>query len=308
MGGKRKGAGQTRLVKGIPGGDCDSCSAWLLENIDKTEGAGAKLGDIARDQFAFLLDDCIRALLELALPPREKDTITKEWAGRILAKLHVSLEAHQWKLKRENPAYREWKAKWEKTRADVLVPKSEISQMVQEEMRTAEIYQSRLWYLREPIKRQPNLQLGSANTRAVFERIRDQLVLQRFAGVSRTQLKGEALEWRYGTLWTEEGRAAIEKAARKTTPGLLYPDEIMQSVSCTWQDLAQRKGIPKVYWTIVDLGRFCAASADKWWDWLWARILKDKEVLIPGRDPSKVQTQIHDYFLALVDARENGTF
>jgi hypothetical protein len=83
---------------------------------------------------------------------------------------------------------------------------------------------------------------------------------------------------------------------------------IKQSVSCTWQDLAQGEGIPKVYWTTVDLGRFCAASVDEWWDWLWACILKDKEVLIPGRDPSKVQTQIHDYFLTLVDARENGTF
>jgi hypothetical protein len=308
MGGKRKGAGQTRLVKGIPGGDCDSCSAWLLENIDKTKGAGAKLGQIARDQFTILLDDFIRALLELALPPREKDTTAKEWAGRILAKLHVSLEAHQWKLKRENPAYREWKAKWEKTRANVLVPESEISQMVQEELRTAESYQSTLWYLRKSIERQPDLQLGSANTRAVFERIRDQLVLQHFAGVSRTQLKGEALEWRYGALWTEQGRAAIEKAARKATPGRLYPDEITQRVSCTWQDLAQREGIPKVYWTTVDLGRFCAASVDEWWDWLWARILKDKEVLIPGRDPSKVHTQIHDYFLTLVDARENETF
>jgi hypothetical protein len=242
------------------------------------------------------------------LPPREKDTTTKAWAGRILAKLHVSLEAHQWKLERENPAYREWKAKWGKTRADVLVPKSEISQMLQEELRTAESYQSMLWYQRKSIERQPDLHLASVNTKAVFERIRDQLVLQHFAGVSRTQLKGEALEWRYGALWTEEGRAAIEKEARKATPGLLYPDEIMQSVSCTWQDLAQRKGIPKVYWTTVDLGRFCAASADKWWDWLWERILKDKDVLIPGRDPNKVQTQIHDSFLALVDARENETF
>ena len=63
-----------------------------------------------------------------------------------------------------------------------------------------------------------------------------------------------------------------------------------------------------MYWSTVDLPRFGAASKDKWWDWFWSQILADKEVLIPGRDPSKVQTQIHDYFLALVDARENGTF
>src|SRR4029453_8143325 len=111
MGGKRKEAEQIRLVKGIPGGDCDSCSAWLLENIDKTKGARAKLGGIARDHFTILLDDCLRRLLELALPEREKDTITKEWAGRVLARLHASLEVHQRKLGRENPAYRELKAK-----------------------------------------------------------------------------------------------------------------------------------------------------------------------------------------------------
>lgn len=202
-----------RPVKGIPGGDCDSCSAWLLENIAKTKGARAKVGVIARDQFAILIDDFIRALLEHALPPREKDMLTKEWAGRILAKFHVTLEAHQWKLKKENAAYRERKAKWGKTRADVLVPKSEISQIVQEELRRAESYQFRLGFYRE-----------------------------------------------------------------------MSPSE--------WQVLAQKKGIPKVYWSTVDLGQFSTASSDEWWNWLWAYILKDKKVLLSDRDPSKHKKQI----------------
>jgi hypothetical protein len=308
MGSKRKGVGKIRLVKGVPGGDCDSCSAWLLQNIDKTKGARAKVGDIARDQFAILLDDCTRALLEHALPPREKDTTTKEWAGRILAKLQVSLEAHQRKLNRENPAYREWKAKWGKTRADIIVPKSAISQMVQEELRTAESYQFRLWHLRKSVESQPDLRPVSVNKRAVFERVRDQLVLQIFAGCLGTKLKGEALERRCGGLWTKEGRAAMEKTARKARPGFLYSDEITESVSCTWQHMAEQEGIPKVYWPAVDLPRFCADYVDEWWDWLWSRILEDREVLLPSRDPSKAQRQIHDHFLALVDARENGTF
>ena len=308
MGNKRKEARPKRLVKGIPGGDCDSCSAWLLQNIGKTKDAGSKVGDIARDQFTILLDDCVRTLLELALPERAKNTIAKGWAGTLLARLHASLEAHQWKLGRENPAYRDWKAKLEKTRANVLVPESELSQMVQDELRTAEAYQSILWFLRKSIEDQPELHLLSINTRAVIERVRDQLVLQHFVGVSRTQLTGEALEWRYGALWTEQGRAAIEKAARKATPGVIYPDEITQRISCTWQDLAQRKGIPKMYWATVDFGRFCAESADKWWNWLWAYILKDKEVLLPNLDPSKDKKQIRDYFRALVEAREDGTF
>src|SRR5262245_3089365 len=100
MGGKRKRAGQIRLVRGVPGGVCDSCSAWLLKYINKTKGKHANVGEIARDQFVSLLDDCIRALLEHAAPLREKDTATKEWAGIVLAKLHITLEAHQWKLAR----------------------------------------------------------------------------------------------------------------------------------------------------------------------------------------------------------------
>ena len=262
MGGKRKRARrdkQIRLVKGIPDGGCDSCLDWLLKNIDKTKGPRAKVGEIARDQFTILLDGCLRVLLEVALPLRDKDITTKQWAGRALAKLHVSLEAHQSKLKKENPAYREWKAKWRKTRADVLVPKSEISQMVQDELRTAESYQSRLWYLRKSVESKPESRLVSVNKGAVFERVRNQLVLETFVRAFYTQLKGEALERRYGAVWTEQGRAAISKAARTATPRPL-PDEITQSVSCTWQDLAREDGIPKVYWPTVDLPRFCRIS------------------------------------------------
>jgi hypothetical protein len=306
MGGKRKEAGQIRLVKGIPGGDCDSCSAWLLENIDKTKGARAKLGGIARDHFTILLDDCLRRLLELALPEREKDTITKEWAGRVLARLHASLEVHQRKLGRENPAYRELKAKM-RTRVDVLVPKSEISKMVQEELRSAESYQFKLGLIRDSLENQP-VWLSSVDREGVFKRTRDQLVLQYFAGVSRTKLKGEALERRYGALWTEQGRAAIEKRARAARLSLPFSDEVTVGAPCTWQDLARREGIPKEYWGTTDLPRFCKESADEWWNWFWSHILQEKNVLIPGRDPSKVQKQIRKYFLALIAARENGTF
>ena len=101
----------------------------------------------------------------------------------------------------------------------------------------AEIYQSQLWHLRESIERQPDLHLGTVDKKAVFERIRDQFVLQHFAGVCRTKLKGKALERRCEALWTKQGLAAIEKAARKATRSFLYPDEILQSVPAhgkTW--------------------------------------------------------------------------
>ena len=60
MKGERKLPGRKRpsqLVKGVPGGDCDSCSAWLLKNIrNKPKGCRAKVGEIARTQFEILLD------------------------------------------------------------------------------------------------------------------------------------------------------------------------------------------------------------------------------------------------------------
>ena len=232
MSSEREGNGpkrQRQSVKGIPGGDCDSCLAWLLKNVGKTKGARARVGEIARTQFEILLDDCIRELLDLGLPLREKDTTAKEWAGRMLAGLHVSLEAHKWKLERENPAYRDRKAKMGKTRANVLVPESEISQMVREELITAEHYQFQLGVIPE-----------------------------------------------------------------------MSPDG--------WQDWAERKRIPKVYWPTVGFGKFCEKSADEWWSWFWLRILEDQKVLLPGRAPGKVKKQVREYFLALADAREHGTF
>jgi hypothetical protein len=148
VGNKRREAGPIKPVKGIPGGDCDSCLDWLRKYTGATKGCRAKVADIARDQFTILLDDCVRHLLDLALPEHAKNTIAKAWAGGVLARLHASLEAHQRKLDRENPAYHELKAKI-RTRADVLVPKSEISKMVQEELRWAESYQFRLGLFRE---------------------------------------------------------------------------------------------------------------------------------------------------------------
>jgi hypothetical protein len=293
MSGNRKGTARkkrTPVVKGIPGGDCDSCLDWLLANISqKTKGCRAKIGDIARHQLTILLDGCIRALLEHALPLREKDATMKEWGGRVLARLHVTLEAHQWKLKRENPAYREGKAKWEKTRANVLIPESEISKMVQEELRAAESYQLKLFLIREYAGE------SALARKAVEEREQNYLVWHCLA-------VGD------GRLWTPSGIKAIERHTRSARPPLPRRDDKTAGSPSTWQEVAQNKGVPSVYWPIIDLPRFCATFADLWWDWLWAHILKDKEVLLPGRDPSKVQRQIHDYFLALVDARESGTF
>ena len=188
---------------------------------------------MARDQFAILLDDCFRALLERALPEREKDTTTKEWAGRILAKLYASLEAHQWKLARENPAYKEWKTKIGKTRADVLIPQSEISQMVKEQLQTAESYQFRLLLLRDSVENQTGLHLVGVDKSAVVERKRNELVWQLLptGGWVRGTAKGRPPIH----IFSDERINAIEKAARKAAPTFLSHYEIAESTPYTWQ-------------------------------------------------------------------------
>jgi hypothetical protein len=137
---KRKRPEKRQSVKGIPGIGLDVGLESFLTKIDQTSGQG----QLARDEIADVITDCIVRLLEVALPSREKAAMPKDWAGRLLASLHATLEANQWNLARENPAYRESKARLGKTRANVLVPKSDISEMVQQELRTAMSYQFKL--------------------------------------------------------------------------------------------------------------------------------------------------------------------
>src|SRR5260370_29773384 len=155
---------KSRSVTGIPAIELDLGLDWLLASVDKSR--------IAQDQFQGVIEDCIVRLLELALPLREKDTETKNWAGRMLGELHVSLDSHKWKLVRENPGYKKTKATLGKTRADVLVTKSEISEIVQEELRRAMEWQFKLQVFREKIKGQSELRASAINKEAIEERIK----------------------------------------------------------------------------------------------------------------------------------------
>src|SRR6478735_6124637 len=107
MSNKRKRAGRKRpsqLVKGVPGGYFESCSNWLFENIgNKPKGCRAKIGQIARDQFTMLFDDCVVRLLQLGL--WKDDGSAKQWAGKVLARAFVSLRKHHNKLSKVNRSY-----------------------------------------------------------------------------------------------------------------------------------------------------------------------------------------------------------
>ena len=99
-------------MRGIPA-DRDMWLDWLFTNIDKTKGRGAGLGQIARDQFTGMLDECVVRLLQVA--QREQDTTAVQWAGRTLARLYISLQKHHGTLSNINSAYR---ATAKKTRKD----------------------------------------------------------------------------------------------------------------------------------------------------------------------------------------------
>jgi hypothetical protein len=317
MSGKRKrNQRKTQSPVGIPGIELDLGLDWLLAYVDQSR--------IAQDQFQGVIEGCIVRLLELALPLRERDTETKNWAGRVLAQLHVSLEAHKWKLVRENPAYKKTKATLGKTRSDVLVPKSEISGIVQEELRRAMEYQFKLQVFREKCKGQSELRAVAINKEAIEERMKRDLARQIIAGETRVPTEPQITRTIPLKSWPKEVVSGVHKnieewvdsrgqeiaRERANAPSMLLAGEVVRKkrVRISWEDAAQRCGIPREYWNTGDLPYFCDATKDEWWEWLWSCILKYRNILLPGRDPSKVKKQIRDAFLALVGAREDGTF
>jgi hypothetical protein len=314
---RKRPRGITKLVRGIPGADLDFWMEWLLSSLDKRE----KLGRIARTQFEVLFEECVVQLLQLV---RDSQSMAaKKLAGIALARVYVSLHKHHRKHCEENYAYRRTVKKLWKIRPDVLVPSSPVGQILQKEFRKAELYYRKLHVLLELVNRQPRLWLSDVNTEAVFERIRDQLLLQHFTGVGRTKLKGKALEWRYGALWTEQGLAAIEKQAREATPAFFYPDEITGKRRITWEDSAREWKIAEAYWPLKDFPPLSDATEKQWWDFIWLCINQKQREILPrlhetakGRAEAKEKPlylkhfykQFRKHWLTLVRMRMAGTF
>jgi hypothetical protein len=318
MGRKRERSKRGRKSpRGIPGSALDLEMERLLANVSKT----TRLGQIARDQFTGVIDDCIVRLLQLGLC--KDDLSAKQWAGKVLARAFVSLRKHHNKLSKVNRAYQDREKKLKGIRPDVLIPSSPVGVILQQELRTAKSYYRKLQFLFELLDQQPRLWLGDVNTDAVFERNRDQLLLQHFVGACRTKLKGEALERRCGALWTEEGLAAIEKAARKATPAFFYADEIAGKRRSTWEDMAREWKIPEEYWPLKDFPPLSKTTEKQWWDFIWKRLNERKDEILPllresakGRAEAKSRPvylkhfykQFRKHWLTLVKLREAGTF
>ena len=254
-----------KSVRGVPFADLDIQLEWLLKNIDRAKGRGARLGHIARDQFTSLFDDCVVRLLQLGLC--EHDSQAKQWAGKILKRVYVSLHKHHGKLSKINSAYKEEVSKTGKIRSDMLRPESPVGQILQKELRTVLRCRFKLGLLRDQFEVQPRPSLVSLDTEAVQRRLQDELVLQHLGAGS-------------GALWTPKGVTQIEKRARKTAadPCRIYPDEVREKRGTTWQDLAEHVWkIPKEYWPAPDL----FSKADLW-KFIWGR-LNDKQADILPR-------------------------
>ena len=128
-------------------------TAWFFKTWERTESDDRKAALEARSELQTLWLNHLSQLFRLALD--EKGSIAKQWAGRLLASIFVSIDKHdkkkgkaRRKLSRTNDAYREEKARLGKVRTDVLLH-WKISDVVLRELKTAERYRESLLLLRE---------------------------------------------------------------------------------------------------------------------------------------------------------------
>jgi hypothetical protein len=323
MSDKRKRSGrkrQSRLVKAIPGASCRFCVDWLLANIGKTKGPGARVGQIARVRFTLLLDDCVVRLLQLGLC--EGDGSAKRWAGEVLAHVLVSLRKHHNKLSRVNRAYQEMEKELNGIRPDVLVPSSPVGLFLQPELRTSVRHYNNLQRLRQQLKRQPRLWVVTVDRAAFEERKRNELVLHLLAASNG---------WVYGKgkgrpkvhLFSDDGIKAIQREARKAMPSSIFRDEIAEKRRSTWEDMAREWKIPEAYWPLKDFPPLSDGTEKQWWDFIWSRLKEQQAEILPllresGKGRAKAKNgelylkdfykQFRKHWLTLVREREAGTF
>lgn len=225
------------------------------------------VAEIARVQFELVFRDYFIRLLQLA--ECEHDKPAKQWAAALLAWFDGNLGKHRKKLKELNPAYKRQSRIG--MRADVALPKSPVCEILQEELRTAERYQSELLHLK---KREDHL-LVSVDKEAVERRLRDELVLQHLVA-------GE------GKLLTRKRIREIKKRAHEAASDCsrLYPDEVASSDPYTWKEVARERGIPEEYWSVAELPPLSAQSEPDWWKFIWARLKAKKKEIWPRLEKS----------------------
>jgi hypothetical protein len=124
---------------------------WLCEMLDRLKaGDDAKAASSARKALEPVFLKLASELLGLALV--KNNTVTKQWAGRLLATIACSVRKYHKKLSKINSAYRQEKAKIGKLRADVWFAEG-VRRIAQRELKTAEDMRRRLLVLKQAVKK-----------------------------------------------------------------------------------------------------------------------------------------------------------
>ena len=118
----------------------------------------------------FRLDVQLSELFDLATS--DKQGFEKRAAGRLLAQLYFKSHKLHSKLRTVNAVYNAAITELEGpgSRADVLFPKSYAGQVLQDELKTAERYQSKLQVIRDIVEQHPDLLLITLNDDAIRRR------------------------------------------------------------------------------------------------------------------------------------------
>ena len=219
------------------------------------------------------------------LATSDKEGFEKRAAGKLLAQLYFRCHKLHSKLRTVNSVYDAAITELEGpgSRADVLFPKSYVGQVLQDELKRAERYQSKLQLIREIVEKQPYVQLIMLNNDAI--------------------------------------RRRREKPEEDFAP--IRPEEIVQRVPWTWQQMAEQQQIPNEYWETIDLKPFSTNSERDWWQFIWSRLNQRRDELLPQlRESAKQRAeaktnpiylkhfykQFRQHWDALVRAREAGFF
>jgi hypothetical protein len=216
-----------------------------------------------------------------------KQRFEKQAAGRLLARVYFRSEKQHRMLRKINTAYDAAITKFKKTRArsEVLFPESYAGQILQDEVKTAERYQFKLQLVRELLDEQQPLRLVTVDEEAIRKRM---------------------------------GRPMDD-----FSPTRFHPEEIVNSVRLTWQEMANKSKIPKEYWPTIELPPLSAKAQVVWWKFIWSRLNKKKAELLPilresGKERAEAKThrlylkhfykQFRKHWDALIRLREAGLF
>jgi hypothetical protein len=219
------------------------------------------------------------------LATSDKQGFEKRAAGRLLAQLYFRSHKLHSKLRAVNAVYDATITELERARAraDVLFPKSYAGQVLQDELKTAERYQSKLQLIREIVEEQSYVRLITLTDDAI--------------------------------------RRRRERPAEEYAP--IRPEDIVQCVPWTWQQMAEQRQIPNEYWETIDLKPLSTNSERDWWKFIWSRLNQRRDELLPqlreiAKQRAEAKTnpiylkhfykQFRKHWQTLVRLREVGLF